>query len=160
MSVEDRDNRAGPSGEEMDVCSRDGFVIELQRPAPGVIVLRVEGELDVWTSLPLMDAIIEAFHEHPELIAVDASDVVSIDGFGLRVLVEGAGHIEAGRVRFAVIRAGGSEVARLLEQTDASRTLTVHESVDDALQEQLGAAGELPAGARSSRSPSTEASPR
>ncbi len=146
MSSEDRSKAAGPSGDAIDVSSRDGFEIEVQRPASGVILLRVEGEIDVWTSLPLMDAIIEAFHEHPELIAVDVNDVPSIDGFGLRVLVEGAGHIETGRVRFAVICPARSEVGRLLGQTDSSLRLDVHESVDDALKGRLGEAGELPAG--------------
>ena len=128
------------------MSSRDGFEIDVQRPAATVILLRVEGKLDLWTSLPLMDAIVDAFHEHPELIAVDVSDVLSMDGTGLRVLVEGARRIEEGRVRFAVICPAGSEVARPLDQADVQRVLTVHESLDDALGPWLDGAGELPAG--------------
>ena len=146
MNSEHRSSEADAFGDAIDVSSRDGFVIEVRRPVPEVIVLRVEGKLDLWTSLPLMDAIIEAFHEHPELIAVDLSDVLAMDGTGLRVLAEGARHIEDGGLRFAVVCPAGSEVARLLEQDDARRTLSVHQSTDDALGPWLDAAGEFPAG--------------
>ena len=146
MSGEDWRSGADPFGDTIDVSSRDGFAVEVQRQAPGVILLRVEGKLDLWTSLPLMDAIIEAFHEHPELIAVDMSDVVAMDGTGLHVLVEGARHIEDAGGRFAVVCPAGSELARLLAQAHAQRTLTVHESMDDALGPWLDATGELPAG--------------
>ena len=147
MRSEDRNDEADAFGDTLDVSSRDGFVIEVQRPRPEVIVLRVEGKLDLWTSLPLMDAIIEAFHEHPELIAVDVSDVVAMDGSGLRVLVEGARHIEDAGGRFAVVCPAGSEVVRLLERDHAQRALAVHESTNDALAPWLDAAGELPTGA-------------
>ena len=146
MNGEDWRNDADPFGDAIDVSSRDGFAIEVQRPAATVILLRVEGKLDLWTSLPLMDAIIDAFHEHPELLAVDVSDVVAMDGTGLHVLVEGARHIEDAGGRFAVVCPAGSEVARLLEQDHAQRALSVHESTDDALGPWLDAAGEVPAG--------------
>ena len=126
------------------MSSRDGFAVEVQRPAPEVIVLRVEGELDLWTSLPFLDAILDAFSEHPELIAVDVNGVRSMDSTGLRVLVDGARHIEEGRVRFAVICRAGNPAARLLEQAGAQSAPDVHESVDDALGVWLDAAGERP----------------
>ena len=146
MSPKDWNNDADPFGDALDVSSRDGFDIEVQHPAPKVVLLSVRGELDLWTSLPLMDAIVSAFHEHPELIAIDMSGVLSVDGTGLRVLADGARHIEDGRVRFAVICPATSRVAHLLKQTGAHRALNVHRSVDDALGPWLDAAGEIPAG--------------
>jgi anti-anti-sigma factor len=135
---------ADSSGGAIDVSSRDGFAVEVERPAPGVILVRVKGALDLWTSLPLLDAILAAFSDHPRLIAVDMSDATAMDATGLRTLVEGSGHIEEGGVRFAIVCAAGSVVAGLLEQAGPSRTLNVYESADDALG--LDGAGELPAG--------------
>ena len=146
MSTEDSGGDVDPFGDVLDVSSRDGFAIEVQRPTATVIVLRVEGKLDLWTSLPLMGAIMDAFHEHPRLIAVDVSGVLSMDSTGLHVLVEGASRIEESRVRFAVVCPAGGEVARLLGQTDPQRALKVHQSLDDALGPWLDEAGELPAG--------------
>ena len=134
---------ADPFVDAIDVSSRDGFEIDVQRPAATVIVLRVAGKLDLWTSLPLLDAILGAFHEHPELIAVDVSDVRSMDGTGLNTLVQGSRHVEEARVRFAVVCPAGSEMARLLERTDAHRALNVQQSVDDAVGPWLDAAGEV-----------------
>jgi anti-anti-sigma factor len=128
----------------IDVSSRDGFAVEVERPATEAVLLRVKGALDLWTSLPLLDAILAAFGEHPQLIAVDVSAVTSLDDTGLRTLVEGSGHVEEGGVRFAIVCAAGNVVARLLEQADPSRTPSVYESADDALG--LDGAGELPAG--------------
>ena len=94
-----------------------------------------------------MDAIIEAFHEHPELIAVDLSDVLAMDGTGLRVLVEGARHIEdrAAPLRRRLPRrqrggpAPGAGPTRGARSTSTSRRTTL-------LGPWLDAAGELPAG--------------
>ena len=80
------------------------------------------------------------------MIAVDMSEVLSMDGTGLRMLVEASGHVEEAGVRCVIICRAGTEVAGLLEQTDAQRALKVHQSLDDALGPWLDEAGELPAG--------------
>ena len=146
MNTEDRRSDADPFDVTIDVSSRDGFAVEVQRPAPGVVLLRVEGRLDLWTSLPLLDAILVALGEHPGLIAVDMSDVRSMDDTGLHVLVEGSGRVEEEQIRFAVVCPAGSEVALVLEQSDGHPALKVYRSVDDALRPWLDGAGELPVG--------------
>ncbi len=143
MSSEEPGSKADPLVDAIDVGSRDGFVIDVQHPAASVVLLRVEGKLDLWTSLPLLDAILTAFHEYPELIAVDVSGVPSADKTGLNTLVQASGHVEEARVRFAVVCPAGSEVALLLERTDGHRALNVHQSVEDALGQWLDAAGEI-----------------
>ena len=143
MSSEEPGSEADPLVDAIDVSSRDGFEIDVQHPAATVVVLRVEGKLDLWTSLPLMDAILDAFHEHPELIAVDVSEVLSVDRTGLNTLVQGARHVEEARLHFALVCPAGSEVARLLERIDGHRALDVHQSLDDALGPWLDAAGEV-----------------
>jgi anti-anti-sigma factor len=145
MSTEDPRKEADALG-ATHISSRDDFAVEVQRPSPAVVLLRVEGELDLWTGLPLLDAILTAFDERPDLIAVDLSAVRSMDHTGLRMLVEASGHVVDVGVRCALICRGGSEVARLLECAAASATLELHLSVDDALKPRLGEAGELPAG--------------
>ena len=142
------DGRTHSSVDAGGADSRDGFEIEVQRPAPGVILLRLQGEIDMWASLPLMERIIEAFHEHPALIAVDLSDVGFMDTAGLGVLVEGQRHIEDGRVRFAVICPSDHRVMRFLQLAGQEGALSIHESAADALGPWLdGKAGEVPAGA-------------
>ena len=127
-----------------DSC--EGFEIDVQHPATDVVLLSVRGEVDLWNSVALMEAIIGAFAEHPELIAVDLSDVAFMDAAGLRVLAEGAHHMEEARVRFAVVCPTSSQVAGLLGSANAHRLLNVHESTEDALGPWLDEAGELPAG--------------
>jgi anti-anti-sigma factor len=95
-----------------------------------------------------MEAIIEAFSEHPEVIAIDLSAVSFMDVAALRALVDGARHIEEARGRFVVIRPADRQVARLFELAGAYRALDIHESVDSALRPWLhGTAGETPTGA-------------
>ena len=81
---------------------QDGFEIETKRPTAKVVLLAVRGEVDVCTSLGLMESIIEAFAEHPEVIAVDLSELRYMDSAGLGVLLQSARHIEDGGMRFAV----------------------------------------------------------
>ena len=146
MSAGYRKSDADLLGGVVDVSSREGFTVEAQRPAAAVVLLKVDGRLDLWTSLPLLDAILAAFKEHPGLIVVDMSDVVSMDDTGLHALVEGSLHVEEEQVGFVVVCPAGGAVARLLEQSDGHRTLAVHRSLDDVLRPWLDGAGDLPAG--------------
>jgi anti-anti-sigma factor len=130
-----------------DLHPDPGIEILAERPAPNVVLLRLTGKLDLWTSVSLMESIIAANAEHPELIAVDMSEAMSIDALGLRVLGEGARHLEDGGVHFAIISPAGHELARLPQLADLHRLLNVHESMDDVMRPLSGEAGEIRAGA-------------
>ena len=123
---------------------QDGFEIEVHRPAAKVVLLAVRGEVDVCTSLGLMEAIVEAFSEHPEVIAVDLSELQHMDSAGVRVLIQSACHIEDGGVRFSVVLPSDHRLAQLI---GLHRLLSVQESREDALGPWLDEAGELPTGA-------------
>jgi anti-sigma B factor antagonist len=134
------------SADAASTGSLDGLEIEVQHPLSEVVLLALKGEVDMWTSLQLMDSIIEAFHEHPALIVVDLDDVRFMDAAGLGVLAEGARHIEDGRVRFAVVCPSNHRLTRLLQLAGLERALNVYESADDALAPWLDSeAGEVPA---------------
>ena len=120
--------------------------IVTERPFPKVVLLRVTGEVDLWTSFPLMESIIAAHAEHPELIAVDLSGVPFLDAAGLGTLEEGARLLEDGGVHFAVICPSSHELADLPQLAGLHRVLNVHESMDDAMGPWLDEAGEIPAG--------------
>ena len=134
-------DKAGP----MDY--QDGFEIETQRPADQVIILAVKGEIDVCTSLGLMEAIIEAFAKHPEVIAVDLSELRYMDSAGLGALLQSARHIEDGGVRFAVILPLDRQLMQHPQLIGVHRSLSVYESREEALGPWLDEAGEFPAGA-------------
>jgi anti-sigma B factor antagonist len=120
--------------------------IEMQHPADNVVLLAVRGEVDVCTSLALMQSMIEAFAEHPEMIAVDLSELGYIDSAGLGVLLQAAGHVEEGGVRFAVILPSDRRLAQLPQLVGLRRQLSMHDSREDALGPWLDEAGELPTG--------------
>lgn len=124
----------------------DGFEIETQHPTGKVALIAVRGEVDVYTSLGLMESIIEAFARHPEVIALDLSGLRYMDSAGLRVLFESARHIEDAGVRFAVILPSDHDLAQHPQFVALHRTLTVHASVEEALGPWLDEAGGLPAG--------------
>jgi anti-anti-sigma factor len=112
---------------------QEGFEIETRRPAAKIVVLAVKGEIDVCTSHGLMQSIIEAFGEHPEMIAVDLSGLRHMDSAGVRVLVEGGRQIEGAGVRFVVILPSDHQLAQLPQLIGVHRLLNVHESTEVAL---------------------------
>ena len=127
--------RSGPRdpADMSDLHGHPGCEIVAERPFPKVVVLRVTGEVDLWTSVPLMESIIAAHAEHPELIAVDLSEVTFLDSAGLRTLEEGARLLEDGRVHFAVISPSSHELAHHPQLAGLHRLLNLHESIEDAL---------------------------
>ena len=116
----------------------DHFEIQKRYPAPKVVHLRVKGELDLCTSLPLRESLAAAFGERPDVVAVDLSDVRFMDAAGLGVLADGARRGADARARFAVICPPRHRVERLLQLAGLHRVLNIHESADDALGPWLG----------------------
>ena len=153
---EQNSSSAGGPGQDGDASAAaggagfgDGLEIVALRPAPGVVLLSLSGEIDLLTNFRLMDAVSEAYAEGPALLAVDLTEVRFLDAAGLRVLTTSARHIEEARTRFAVICPEESPVGRLLELAGAQRELNVHGSAGEALRPWLGdEEGELSAGER------------
>jgi anti-sigma B factor antagonist len=133
----------GPFSKADPMDYRDAFEIETTRPAAKVVILAVRGEIDICASHELMEAIIGAFGEHPEMIAVDLSELQYMDSVGLRVLVEGGRHIEGVGVRFGVILPPEHRLARLPQLIGLHRRLNVHESREVALRQWLDPESEL-----------------
>jgi anti-anti-sigma factor len=121
-----------------------GFAIETQRPAAKVVLLTLRGEVDVCTSFGLMEAIIAALAERPEVIAVDLSGLHYMDSAGLRVLLQSTRHLGDAGVHLAAILPPDHHLAQLPQLVGLHRMLSVHESMEDALGPWLDEAGELP----------------
>ena len=81
----------------------DGFEIEVERPVEEVVILKLSGEIDLYTSFSLMESVAAVVAERPELLAVDLSGVEFMDGAGVKVLESAARHIDARHTRFTVI---------------------------------------------------------
>ena len=126
------------------MCSYDDFEIEVQRPAEGVILLKLNGRLGLCASFSLMESITTAIGEGPALIAADLSGVRAIEGTGIKVLENAARHIDARRTRFAVICPSGTEAWQALQSAGLQREAFVHESVDEAMRPWLGDEDEDP----------------
>ena len=114
--------------------------------AAGVVLLGLKGEVDVCTSLGLMEAMIAALAEQPEMIAVDLSGLWYMDSAGLRVLLQSARHMGDAGIRLAAILPSDHRLTQLPQLVGLHRQLSVHESAEDALRPWLDGAGEFPAG--------------
>jgi anti-anti-sigma factor len=126
------------------MCSYDDFEIEVQRPAAGVVLLKLSGKLGLCASFSLMESITSAIGEGPALIAADLSGVRAIESTGVKVLENAARHIDAKRTRFAVICSSRTEVWRALLAAGLHREAFVYESADEAMRPWLGDEDEDP----------------
>lgn len=71
--------------------------------AEGLIVIRVEGEIDVYNSQKLKQAIEDAFDPQPEQIVIDMTAVTWLDSTALGVLVGMHKRCRAGGIHFALV---------------------------------------------------------
>ncbi|HVL31760.1 MAG TPA: STAS domain-containing protein [Solirubrobacteraceae bacterium] len=86
--------------------------------------LRVRGQIDIATVDALADEIGEALAREPQTVVVDLSAVGFIGSGGLRALLEADVRARAGGCRLVVVP-GTGVVRRLLDRTNADRTLTL-----------------------------------
>jgi anti-sigma B factor antagonist len=97
----------------------------------GAVVVRLQGELDLYNAHEVRQALADAAEEAPERLIVDLAAVEFVDSTALGVFVEGRARL-ANRRAF-LLAAPAAETRRALEVSGLDRQLSVHDSVDGAL---------------------------
>jgi anti-sigma B factor antagonist len=97
----------------------------------GAVVVRLQGELDLYNAHEVRQALADAAEEAPERLIDDLAAVEYGDSTALGVFVEGRARL-ANRRAF-LLAAPAAETRRALEVSGLDRQLSVHDSVDGAL---------------------------
>lgn len=101
------------------------FSISLEELPLGSWVVRVTGELDLYTAPQLENELETLIHGDAAHVLVDLSDVPFLDSSGLGVLLSSARRLGLGRFALAGL---GLESRRVIEITGADRLLTILEA--------------------------------
>lgn len=109
---------------------RDEPVIEVATNGDAVVV-RLAGELDLYTAGAVRRALLEAVAGSPGRIVVDLAQVEFMDSTALSILVEAGSRLRP-RERL-LLAAPGLEARRALEISGLDRHFGVHATVEDAL---------------------------
>lgn len=96
-----------------DVHEAAGGLRITRSDAPGVIMLRLQGELDLASAPDLSAAVQEAFVDAPQPVVLDMSGVGFIDSTGVRTLLE-AQHVGG---RDLILMTPSAAVTRVLDLT-------------------------------------------
>jgi anti-sigma B factor antagonist len=99
----------------------------------GVVLLRLEGELDIAAAPAIRGAIDGARAEGRAPVVLDFAEVTFVDSAALRELLEGDERLRADGAEL-VLAAPRPVVARLLELTSTSEMLTLSPTVEQALE--------------------------
>jgi anti-sigma B factor antagonist len=108
-----------------------------EHPVAGVdrqgnaVVVRLQGELDLYNAEDVRNALLAACAEEPERLVVDLGEVEFVDSTALGVLVEARTRMADGRA--LILAAPGMEVSRALGVSGLDRHFTIRDSRDDAL---------------------------
>ncbi len=110
------------------------MTVEVQERAPGVYLVRPQGEVDMSTSPELRKVLVPLFCPGTKLVLVDLSQVPYMDSSGIATLVEGLQLSQRGAIGFALAGLSSSvraafEVAHLME------VFRVVSDLEDALRE-------------------------
>jgi anti-anti-sigma factor len=112
----------------------DPVELRTTRPVPDRVVLSVFGEIDLVTVSNLEAAIAEHVAAAPCLV-LDLSGVTFFGSLGLAALMRGTQLAEERGTRLLIV--AGVRVRRTMQLTTTAELFTVHDSVEDALQESL-----------------------
>jgi anti-sigma B factor antagonist len=119
---------AGPSGLRKDPI----LGIETVEAAR---VVRLRGELDLYNSARVREALSDACTGDPERLVIDLSAVEFIDSTALGVLIEVRKNLSDRRT--FILAAPGPEARRALEISGLDRHFTLRGSVQEALDSEL-----------------------
>lgn len=101
----------------------------------GAVIVHLVGELDLYNATEVRTALLEVCAEEPERLVVDLGEVGFVDSTALGVLIEARTKL-ANRRAF-LLAAPGLETHRALQISGLDQHLSVHETVDEALQSPL-----------------------
>ncbi|MEV6608943.1 STAS domain-containing protein [Kutzneria sp. NPDC051319] len=105
--------------------------VVVDRPAEGVVVATVSGEVDMLTA-PSLRAVVAAELDDCKVLVIDLSAVGFLGSAGLAVLVEASHEAQRQQVELRLV-ASGRSVRRPLEITGLTEVLTTFPSRDDAV---------------------------
>ena len=109
-------------------------VREVERRGDAVIVHLV-GELDLYNAPDVRTALLDVCAEEPERLVVDLGEVAFVDSTALGVLIEA--RTKLSNRRAFLLAAPGLETHRALQISGLDQHLSVHETVDAALDAPL-----------------------
>ena len=98
-----------------------------------LVVLSVDGEVDMVTAPHLGRAICEALERSATALVIDLTDVTFLASVGMSVLVAAQEAADAMAVRFAVV-ADGVVTRRPIRLLGLDAVLALHPALDDALR--------------------------
>ncbi|MCF8114016.1 MAG: STAS domain-containing protein [Desulfotignum sp.] len=96
------------------------------------VMIRVEGEVDMFTSPGLRDTLVPFFKKKVDAIIVDLSKVSFMDSSGIATLVEGLQWSRAHDRQF-ILAGLGSTVFNALSLTKLDHVFTIQKNADQAL---------------------------
>ena len=106
--------------------------VEIDRPEPGVVVLRAKGDLDAYTAPGLRAQLHEATAGEADLVVVDLARVTFIDSAGLGALVGAHRRMREAEGELRIVRPPAL-VARAFELTGLDEVLDLRDDRDHAL---------------------------
>lgn len=102
-------------------------------PDGGVLVARVEGEVDLSNVESVRATLVGAVSHDTELLVLDLTSTTYLDSTGVRLLFELAARLQNRRQQLRLVVADGALVARVVELTQLDQRVPVDRSVADAL---------------------------
>jgi anti-sigma B factor antagonist len=108
------------------------FRLETVEPGNGCAVLRVRGEVDVFTAPLLRERLLDLAENGAVHVIVDLSDVIFLDSTGLGVLVGGLKRVRAhnGSLRLVI---SAERIIRIFRITGLLTVLSPHQTLPDAV---------------------------
>jgi anti-anti-sigma factor len=111
----------------------EALSVDVTRPAEGVILLRLAGEVDILSVGELKRRTTQLDKSMPAHVVFDLSGLVFIDSSGINALVQGVRAIEA-QGGTGVLAAPSDEAKRVFDIIGLSQVVSVVQNVDVALK--------------------------
>lgn len=123
---------AKPSTESFAERALDSGLTTTIHSNGDIVVLEVDGDVDMLTAPPLRDAIIKSLDDHPRMLIIDLSAVRFLGSSGLALLVEA--HQLAGEDIGLRVVADGPTTRRPLQLTGLDEQFALYPTREAALR--------------------------
>ena len=106
--------------------------ISTEAAGPGAAVIRLSGELDLYTCPEFKNELLQVIEDGTTLVVVDLTETTFIDSTALGVLIRGVERLKRNEGRLVVVCVDPN-IVKIFEVTGLDRIFTVYGSREEAL---------------------------
>ena len=116
------------------MCSASMLIIETRNCDSGIAIIKLCGEVNVFTSTPLKQVLINQLNGGTRKIILDLTELTYFESIGFGIVIGGRNRALEAEGDLVLVNSRHQKVRRVFIVLDFGKEVDIHESLEDAIE--------------------------